>query len=86
MSEKKQQTAIKCPLCNLSFEDGQTGYVLGGKVYHPACMKLNERLTNGKGQLGEKSLLNQFRKAQEKESEEPQEQPAAAGAAARATG
>ena len=71
MAEKKtNQTAVKCPLCNLPFEDGQTGNFLAGKFYHQECMRLNERLTNAKGQLGEKSLLTRFKKAQEKKPEE----------------
>lgn len=63
--EKKNQTAAKCPLCLLPFEDGQTGNFLGGKFYHGDCMRKYERLTNAKGQLGEKSLMSRFRKAQE---------------------
>jgi hypothetical protein len=69
MKDDKIISRIKCPLCNLPFEDGDTGGFLGGRVYHIDCLRLNERLTNSKGQLGEKSLMNRFKAAQRKTSE-----------------
>jgi hypothetical protein len=57
---------VKCPLCNLGFETGDVAWVVDGRMYHPRCLLLNEKLTNAKGQLGEKSLLWQYRKVREK--------------------
>jgi hypothetical protein len=70
MVQKKDETngqrTIICPLCKLPFETGDVGHFIDGKIYHPGCLTLNEKLTNSKGQLGEKSLINRFIAAKKK--------------------
>jgi hypothetical protein len=75
---KEVQKAIVCPLCKLPFETGDIGHFIDGKVYHPGCLTLNEKLTNSKGQLGEKSLVNRFNAARTKpkQAETPAVPPA----------
>jgi hypothetical protein len=73
--DENGQRTIICPLCKLPFETGDVGHFVDGKVYHPGCLTLNEKLTNSKGQLGEKSLMSRFVAAKKKPKVEPPRLP-----------